>query len=625
MSNNKHTTIKFNSEMVLAIIISAFCFLLYANTINHGYVLDDFSIISDNTVTTKGISAIPDIFTHFYRYGYYNSDDGIYRPLSVVMFAIEWSISPNNPALSHFVNVLLYVLTGFLLFKTLRKLLNEYDEIYPFIITLLFVAHPVHTEVVANIKSRDELLSFLLVIASLNYLLDYIVNKKTIQLIQSSIFLFGALLSKETAITMFVIFPIGIYMFTDAERKTILKSTVGFGIVIILFLVIRSFVLNADNSTYTVTSLENLLLAAPDKLHQISTAIKILGSYLYLTFLPNDLIYDRSFNQISIVSANDISFIISLLIYVSLLIFGITGIIKKNAIAFGIIFYLATLSLFSNLFFTIGVAMADRFLFFASFGFCFSIGFLILKLLKHVNKKVTNYESLSNFYSRNRKVIQITGLICLLYSIKTVSRNGDWKDNFHLYSADISKQENNSRAHLFLGNELIKNVASSEKDKFKRDQIIFQGIEEVKKSLSIYPNNPDAWNTIGAGYFQIDSADQAAYYFEKAIKTNPDDLMNLAGLYLAKQEFNKAIELFEKVLVKNPDNLDVLVNLGICYGTIKQYSKAVSSFNKAVILAPENPQLFYYLSTAYKFNGDSINCDKYYQEALKLDPNLNRP
>ena len=624
MANNKNTTKIFNSEKFLAIIISIFCFVLYANTINHGYVLDDFSIISENTVTTKGISAIPDIFTHFYRYGYYNSDDGIYRPLSVVMFAIEWSISPNNPTLSHFVNVLLYILTGFLLFKTLKKLLKEYDLIYPFIITLLYVAHPVHTEVVANIKSRDELLSFLLVIASLNSLLDYISSKKIMQLIVSAIFLFGALLSKETAITMFIVFPIAIYMFTGASIKTILTTSGGFAIVIILFLLIRASVLNADDSTYAVTSLENLLLAAPDKSHQIATAIKILGNYLFLTVIPNDLIYDRSFNQISIVGLNDVSFIVSLLLYGALAIFGILGIFKKNAIAFGIIFYLASLSLFSNLLFIIGVAMADRFLYFASLGFCFSIGFLILKLLNHLNTQTT-YKSLSNFYSSNKQVMQLTCFICILYSIKTIARNGDWKDNFHLYSADISKQENNARAHLFLGNELIKNIAPQEKEKVNRDRIYLEGIAEIKKSLAIYPNNVDAWNTIAGGYFQIDSADQASYYYEKAAKVNPDDLNNLAGLYLAKQDYRKAIEIFNKVLAKNPDFTDALVNIGICYGTIKEYDNAIGAFTKAISLTPPNPQLFYYLATAYKFNGDSINYEKYYQEAIKLDPTLPRP
>jgi hypothetical protein len=68
-----------------------------------------------------------------------------------------------------------------------------------------------------------------------------------------------------------------------------------------------------------------------------------------------------------------------------------------------------------------------------------------------------------------------------------------------------------------------------------------------------------------------------------------------------------------------------LVNVEICYGTVKQYGKAVDAFNKAVFLSLGNPQLYYYLSTSYKFNGDSINYEKFYQEAVKLDPTLPRP
>ena len=98
INRNKDNAV-FNSSLnkKLSFTIVLTCFLLYANTLNHSYTLDDFGLISDNTVTTKGIKSIPDIFSHFYRYGYYTIDDGIYRPVSVAMFAIEWSISPPVP------------------------------------------------------------------------------------------------------------------------------------------------------------------------------------------------------------------------------------------------------------------------------------------------------------------------------------------------------------------------------------------------------------------------------------------------------------------------------------------------------------------------------------------------
>ena len=178
LSDNSEKLFYTKTKWTLGIIVSLLAFILYYNTVHHDYVLDDFSLIYENTVTTKGLKGISTIFQNHYRVGYYLIDDGIYRPLSVAMFAVEWQLSPNNPHLSHWINVIFYVFTGWLLFITLSKLLKDYNLVVPFLISLLFISHPVHSEVVANIKSRDELLGFLLTIASLYYLIKYFEKNK---------------------------------------------------------------------------------------------------------------------------------------------------------------------------------------------------------------------------------------------------------------------------------------------------------------------------------------------------------------------------------------------------------------------------------------------------------------
>ena len=114
----------------------------------------------------QGFAGIKNIFTsdvwHFQ-----NLNLGYYRPLSLVSFAVEQQLFPNNPHVSHFVNVLLYSLTAFLLYFLLLKIFNRKHPLFSLVVTLLFIAHPLHTEVVANIKSRDEILSFLNLIAAL--------------------------------------------------------------------------------------------------------------------------------------------------------------------------------------------------------------------------------------------------------------------------------------------------------------------------------------------------------------------------------------------------------------------------------------------------------------------------
>ncbi len=146
---------------IMMLFIAGLAFLVYSNTLDHKYVLDDFGVIPENNITKKGVSGLPEIFSTTYRAGTNLIDNTLYRPLSKAMFAIEWQIAPNTPALSHWMNVIFFALTCVVLFSILTLCLNG-NLLIPFIASMLFAAHPIHTEVVANIKSRDEIMCLLL-------------------------------------------------------------------------------------------------------------------------------------------------------------------------------------------------------------------------------------------------------------------------------------------------------------------------------------------------------------------------------------------------------------------------------------------------------------------------------
>ncbi len=165
--------------------LAVFGFLLYANTLGHGYAFDDSIVITENSFTQQGFGGIYDLMTKDFFIGIYGEQGmeltgGRYRPLSLVMFAVEYQFFGLNPFVGHFINVLLYALTAFLLFKVLRNWLSKIEggAIIALITSLLFIAHPIHTEVVANIKSRDEILSFLLVLVTLQALHKLVTNKE---------------------------------------------------------------------------------------------------------------------------------------------------------------------------------------------------------------------------------------------------------------------------------------------------------------------------------------------------------------------------------------------------------------------------------------------------------------
>ena len=185
----------------LPLLLAVVSFLLYANTLGHGFVLDDYSLILENRITKMGTSAIPEIFQTGYRSGYFMKDDGLYRPLVKSMFATEWQWGGGSPVLFHWMNVLLYSLTGFVLYRMLFRL-TKGNVFVSFVASLLFICHPIHTEVVANIKSRDEILAFLFCVWSLDSFMNWAESSSKFSLLVSSCCFFLALLSKESAITL---------------------------------------------------------------------------------------------------------------------------------------------------------------------------------------------------------------------------------------------------------------------------------------------------------------------------------------------------------------------------------------------------------------------------------------
>ena len=487
-------------KIFLGLIIAIFGFLLYWNTLSHDYVLDDYSVIKENWVVKKGTEGISTIFETSYRYGYWNKQGSVYRPLSLVMFAIEWQLSPDNPFLGHFINVLLYALSGFLLFYTLARIFSKYNIILPFVISLLFIAHPIHTEVVANIKSRDEILSFFFVLIAINLIWTYLKDNKILYLIISLVVYFLAFLSKEGVITIIAVIPLLIYFFSDVSVKKNFIVSALFVIPAIAYLLLRHKIIGQIEGT-PVSVIDNLLVAAKDSASEYATAFVLLGKYLVKLIYPNPLVADYSYNQIPIVGFSSYYAIISVLIYLGATTFAIIKIKSKSIISFGILFFIITMSLYSNLVIMIGSSFAERFLYFSSLGFVIILAYGIVKLLKK-DISYKGFEKLSDFFKSNYAIIGITIFITLLYSFKTIDRNKDWESNFTLYEADVANSPNSAHMRYYYGLSLMKDKSLNAANEQERLNYLDKSINEFKEAAKIYPQYADAYDQLGLAHFR---------------------------------------------------------------------------------------------------------------------------
>jgi protein O-mannosyl-transferase len=104
------------------LIILIVSFLLYGQSLQYGYVLDDTIVVDENKFVAKGVNGIWDILSKETFTGYFGEQKNLvagarYRPLSLVSFALEQSIFGKKPAISHFINILLYALCGWFLYR----------------------------------------------------------------------------------------------------------------------------------------------------------------------------------------------------------------------------------------------------------------------------------------------------------------------------------------------------------------------------------------------------------------------------------------------------------------------------------------------------------------------------
>ena len=604
-------------KWMLGIFVALTGFLLYVNTVNYDYTLDDYSVIKENRLTRQGWDAFPQIFKTPYRYGYYFTQDELYRPIPKAMFAIEWALSPDKASLGHWVNVLLYALTGLLLFFTLSKYIKN-NLVVPFTAAILFIAHPIHTEVVSSIKSRDEILSLFFVLLAMNFVHSYLTKERITSIVAAMICFLFSLMSKESGITFLAVFPLAIYFFTDATLKKNMRVLMFMLIPVFVFLLLRKNILDQNLKT-TFAIADNLLMAANNGADRFATAVLILGIYLKLLFFPHPLIFDRSFSDIPIVSFSNWKFIASMLVFSSLFIIALIRFSKKDGIAFAILYFFATISIFSNIFMIIGTSYGERLMYLPSLGFCLAVAFLLSKLFSadNADKIIT----LKDFVLMNAKTFSFVAVIFLLYAFKTESRNVVWKDNYTLFSNDVRLAPNSTRTHYYLGNLLAKPENLGRKDSLVQQLTLDTAIAELKKSVEIYPAFADPYNQLGVAYYRRKNIDEAFNNYSKALQYNPTNATyhsNIGTLYFEKGDYQNSLNAFKKAVELDPNYTEGLANLGSVYGMLKDYDNALKFLHQCIKTSPDYAQAYFFLSITYQFKGDKQNADFYMNKYKSL-------
>ncbi|MFH0969810.1 MAG: tetratricopeptide repeat protein [Patescibacteria group bacterium] len=563
----KYFEIKNASTKKIVLILIAIGFIIYCNTFFNQFFWDDFDSIVNNQYI-RSWSNFPKFFSQNLTAGA-GTINNYWRPLLLISFAADYSIGKISPFIYHLQSTFWHILSAILIFLIFSKILK--NNFISFLTSLLFLIHPLQTEATTYVAGRADpmhsalmLLSFLFFLKSIE--IPRIFNKKYLL---SILFFILALLVKERAI----IFPslIVLYFITLCPEKIKNNLKRKFKIVLPFFLVsFLYFILRIKfihfNETFDFGQRNNI--GAENLLHQLFAYFKGIWVYTGLIFWPARLYMEKSIGISK--TFFDFQTILGFLIIILSFIATIYSFKNKKIIAFGLIWFYATLSPSLHIYPIQGL-LYEHWLYFPLIGIFFIFSSLIHSLINQ-----TKNENI-------KKIILFLVLMSALsLGIRTMIRNRDWDNPTRFYEKNISLGGYSARVYTNLG------MAYSENKKEEEALAYYQ------KSIELSPYNYQTWYDMGNSYSSLKEKDKAIDSYTKAIEVNPyffPSYYNQAAIYIDQKQVKEAIDILNKALEKDPDNLQTIYNLGVVYYNDGNKEKARENFKKVLEKDPYNPDL----------------------------------
>lgn len=584
-------------------------FFFYANTTQNQYALDDGGVILANQYVQQGISGIGKIMTTDAFASYLQKmgagqqlTGGRYRPLSIVVFAIQQSLFGNSPFVRHLFNVLCFLATIFVMFYFLSKYMFKrlpYGEDMAFVATALFIIHPIHTEVVANIKSLDEILSLLFILCTLTLGLKYTEEKKQKHLIGAMVCYLLALLSKEYGTMMMILIPMFFYLYPGSLKGKAITSTVPYGIVFFIYLLMRFSAVGIPHGNANVRLLNNQLRVDPyyfaTHAQKFATEWYSLGKYVVMLFFPYPLSSDYSYSQIPYHNFSDISVWVSIFLYIAITVWGIKLYRKKNIMAFAVFFFLFSLLPVSNFFINVGAMFGERFAYHASFGFVILVTYGLFYLLREVPIK-----------TKQASLMGILSVLVLACGAEVITRNRDWSNNTTLFTTDIKNAPNSSFVNCNAASCYI-NMALKKENEKRSMHLLDSAVACLYKGLRADSTFPDLYLNMGIAYLNMKRLDSAKKYF---------DLVQYRW-YPNHPDLKRFMPLLNQYYVASGNCLNHAMDLGKEGKT----EEAIQFMRQGLSMDSGNIGLWYNLGGAYFVSHKLDSASWAWRMTLKINPN----
>jgi tetratricopeptide (TPR) repeat protein len=566
-------------QVLKYIIITALVVIAYLPTFSGEFILDDNPLIKNNffiknlhpissyLIQEDGIVDRKDM-------GSFHS--GYYRPLINLTYSIDYKLWGMNAPGFRTTNLILHLFCCFFLFKLIVLILK--DQQPAFWITLLFALHPINTESVSWVISRNNIMVTLFILLSFYYYIIWWEKNNYIAWIVSIMAFFCALFSKEFGIMLLPIFFL-YHRVLYREKQDLFKelsSYLPFIGALILYFFLRKNVTGAFLTPFDMTKLLSSTYFVP---YLILWNMKLIFFPSNLHFIYMD--YPSSMIQWQAV--------LSIVLFLFLVIF--IWIYRKNKI---LLFAILSFMFFIFPVLNIIPSASSLITLVAMRWLYLPMAFVCIGMASIIGKAMVRW-----------KTITISTLIVLIsyFGLYTHILNKNlWHDEEVFFQQEVLGFKNDFFAADF-AEKLFENGNYQEAEKYFRialDRYPFQvyhyinysallietGRPEIAikilqeaKSFSMTSHSRGEWhNNMGMALSRSDNESEGLRHFKKAVifaSDEPQFWANLGNAYGLMGDLKDCLDVLEKGMKIIPDSVMIRINLAKTYINLKEYEKAI--------------------------------------------------
>jgi protein O-mannosyl-transferase len=616
---------------MMAAALVALSLLVYATAFTNGFALDDTGIILENP-TIRSLANIGRIFRTSYwatgQAGMPLTDPGLYRPLTVLTYIIDYRLWGLHAAPYHVENVLLHTVVTVLVFRVAITVLES--RIAAFASAAIFAVHPIHTDAVASIVGRAELLAALFVLLAFLLARRARDSQTVAHAIGAAALYFVALLCKESAATLPAILLLDDWLHRDEIRSRtgwLRAAAIRYGALVVavgVYLALRTGAVAGHGVWF---GWGGVSAGA-----RVLTAVRVLLEYIGLFLFPRHLLPDYWRSDVPIAhSIAEPMVLLALTIWIALGALIATKLRRDRRFVLSTLWYFITILPASNIFFASGVGKAERILYLPSVGLCMLVGWAALRLSERAPLK---------------RLAPVFAIVLVALGARTFVRNRDWASSGTLAFASLSISPNSPLMNEFAARELIlRGDLPGAIDRFQQalheaphvalththlaSAFMAHGdldsaIAEYHRAIELEPNNAEMHSNLGLAYMnggRMQDAVRELQLGARLAQGSPQPHVNLGVLYMRLGNFGAAVTELQQAVQLAPQMYEAHLNLGIAFLRQQNAAGAESEFRVATQLNPDSPEAHNNFGFVLLQRGSKPQAIEEFRAALRLRPN----